>query len=765
MTRIQRLLAGPLGLALVAVSPGLLPYRAAAQVVAGPRGAGAPAVAVVAPVGTAAVGAPLSPASVAPVLAPARTPAPLTVSALRAPAAAKLPALPAAPRAASVAVVAPTASAGDAAPAAPLAGADAKTQLSAAGTKLSASSDADKPRTLNAVFSGPQAARASGDDMLPVPAGAPDREHPSGLSDSDGAGAPPGKDAPRPEPPGPPEGPVKVPRALWGLLIGDVLMTIGYYMHILSQPFLVQGMTGSSAAVGVIRNIHYASYTASSFFSLGTVIDKTDYGVLMAGSYFLRALLMGAIPLLFVTGHLTLATLAVIVAINPFFQNISTTTDESSQISILGTDERVINKGKALVTKVMALANLLPLVSGLIVGSLVATVGATAGYAYAYAGYAFFLLLGVPFLRVLLVDPRHDDPNVKEKPSRDWRNLLIPIWAVFRTVVFAVGQLRRLPAAARAIREFFAKRRAAKAAEAAEPAPVGRRERLARFLDGFESLKGVAFILRNNVLWILSLVATANLFLADALDFVVMPNFIAHVLVPRLDLAHWPVIGGLLSTSAGVFTLLIIAGSFAALFVTRFFEGDSGLARIKRWGHQRLYRIAAVGSATFLLLLIPAYFLAPTPEMRAVLEQGYQLMEQPATKAAGEALVKNVLGMIPVWKFWTGLGITMFVQFMTSLLQVPLLLAMAPVRNKQIPADRVGSVITAFTIIEVVLMGLGSLVLGFVVDAVTIQTGMLVVMVFVLASAILEWLVPGWLSREKPEAWYEKVNPGDSPQG
>lgn len=682
----------------------------------------------------------------------------------------------------------------------------AKAQLSAAGSSLATSSEVETPRALDAVYLGAFAGRRGAHDEVSAPAAVADAPTPSARlarpsalpAASLGRAAEPAVAAAAE-----PEAPVKVPRALWGLIVGDVLMTIGYYMHILSQPFLVQGLTGSSAAVGLIRNVHYASYTASSFFSLGTVVDKTDYGTLMAGSYLIRALLMGAIPLLFVTGHLTLATLAVVVAINPFFQNISTTTDESAQISILGTDERVINKGKALVTKTLALANLLPLVSGLLVGWLVAAFGATAGYAYAYAGYAAFLLLAVPFLQVLLADPRHADPNVQEKPSRNWLNLLLPIRAVLETLAFASGatetirtvrrrylagpwslrkalaaaalaasaplwlvvggvvvQVRRLGRAFSSARGALASYRTARAAAdasdgGAASAKVRLRERLARLFERFEATRGVSFILRNNVLWILSLVATANLFLADALDFVVMPNFIAQVLVPRLDLAWVPVVGGLLSTSAGVFTLLIIAGSAAALLVTRFFEGDGGLARIRRLGHRALYRVAALGSASFLLLLIPAFFLAPSPELRSLLEIGYRLMEDPATKAEGAAIVSRVLEQLPLWKFGAGLGITLLVQFLTSLLQIPLLLAMAPVRNKQIPPEKVGSVITAFTIIEVVLMGAGSLVLGVLVDAFTIQIAMLVVMGFVGASALLEWLVPGWLSKEKPEGWYE----------
>lgn len=819
MKGIRAALSLALSLLTVAWSAGLAPYQAAAQVVR-TSGGTAPAVPVVPAVGA---GVP----SAAPLFAPGRAltasnapavlPVPVVSNALSGPRAALdvlasgagrlVPAalgLAAAAKTA-VALSAPLArpSASRGATGAPEVGAqagvapEAKAALASAGERLAGSEEGERPGVLESVFHG-AFLRRSGDGSEPTSPAGGAGSAPSGLRRYREALAG-GRAAEEPPAAKPAEGPVKVPKALWGLLVGDIFMTIGMYMHILSQPFLVQGLTGSSAAVGVVRNIHYGSYTASSFFELGAVVDKTDYGVLMAGSYMIRALLMGAIPLLFMTGHLTLAALSLIVAINPFFQNISTTTDEAAQISILGTDERVINKGKALVTKVMAVANLLPLISGLIVGSLVAAFGATAGYAYAYAGYAAFLLLGVPFIKLLLVDPRHADPNVKDKPTRNWLNLFVPLAAVIKTLGLVTGvthtlrrlrsryfgpgaglgrrllaglallltsplwllggslvvQAQRAGAAIQAVRDWLAARRAAAPVEGS-PAPAGARERLARFLEGFESLKGISFILRNDVLWILSLVATANLFLADALDFVVMPNFIAQVIVPRLDLARWPVIGGLLSTGAGVFTLLIIAGSAAALYVTRLFEGDSGLERIKRWGHKSLYRVAALGSASFFLLLIPAFFLAPTPEMQKLLEEGYRLMEEPATRAAGQELITRVLDAIPMWKFGVNLGITMVVQFLTSLLQVPLLLAMAPVRNKQIPPDRVGSIITAFTIIEVILMGLGSLALGLVVDSVTIQIGMLVVMGIVAASAVLEWLVPNWLSRYKPEGWYER---------
>lgn len=198
MKRVGAVLAPTLGLALVAVSPGLLPYQAAAQVVAGPRGWGAPTVAVVIVTGAPAAVTALSPASLAPVLAPVRTPSALTVSALRAPAAASAaPAVLALPRAARV-TAAPTASSDDDAAASPLAGADAKTQLSTAGAALSRSSEEAKPKTLDAVFHGPRAARPSGDGSLPVPAGSPQRENRSGLADSSGSAGLAGRSPARP---------------------------------------------------------------------------------------------------------------------------------------------------------------------------------------------------------------------------------------------------------------------------------------------------------------------------------------------------------------------------------------------------------------------------------------------------------------------------------------------------------------------------------------------------------------------------------------
>ncbi|MEE8424873.1 MAG: hypothetical protein V3S11_03545, partial [Elusimicrobiota bacterium] len=135
-------------------------------------------------------------------------------------------------------------------------------------------------------------------------------------------------------------GKVRIPRSLLGLILGHWILIIwGIEFHRVSQPFLVYSLTGSKTMMGAIRSIHYAAYSASSFLPLGPAVDKTDFRTMFMGTSVFRSLLMGAIPLLFFTGHLTFAVLAVIVALNPYFQNMMTTSDSAAQASILGTND------------------------------------------------------------------------------------------------------------------------------------------------------------------------------------------------------------------------------------------------------------------------------------------------------------------------------------------------------------------------------------------------------------------------------------------
>ena len=616
--------------------------------------------------------------------------------------------------------------------------------------------------------------------------------------------APPGAPAPGASPVAPADGKVKLPRSLWGLVLGhQILIIIGINLHIFSQAFLVYGLTGSKAMIGVVRNIHFGSYTGSSFLPIGPTIDKTDFKTIFNGTSMVRALLMGAIPFLFMTHHLTFAALAAIVAVNPIFQNLMTTADTTATDSFLGTDEKLNKEAAATLTKVDSAANIfIPLLAGWIVSSLVEWFGDPGGYAMAYAGYAALLLVALPFFTFMVKDPRHDDPSITEKPSRSYLNIFEPVAVAIRGLLFVAGLTEAVRAALRTCRAYRATHGAASsfafaaaaallspawlplvvlavwvgravrlarsaraalerarsaASEAAGDARIPRREKLALFFDRFKATRGFAVILRSKVLSTLVAVGAVEMFLSDALMFVVLPNYIIDVVNPRLDLSKLPFLGSLLSTRAGIYTLMVMAASVGSYLASHWIEGAKGDERLKKHGHARLYRAAALGSLAFVLMLLPTFWL-PSPDVQHMIHQGYGAMASAAPHSpaaeAGKALVLKGLAQIPLWTFYASLAIVMAVQFIERVMHTPLSVAMRPVKRKEIPNDKLGVVNGAFTMIDVGLMAVGALSIGFLVDLMSVRASLLIITAGIAVTAVLEGLAPKWLSKENPKGWY-----------
>ncbi|MDD5657947.1 MAG: hypothetical protein PHF00_11920, partial [Elusimicrobia bacterium] len=468
----------------------------------------------------------------------------------------------------------------------------------------------------------------------------------------------------------------------------------------------------------VIRNVHFGAYSMASFLPVGPVIDKTDYSTIYTWTSLMRALLMGLIPLLYLSGGLSFGVLAIIVALNPIFQSLMTNADSAGRASIMGRDENVVRAGTAFGIKAGAIAGLFsPFLAAYAVGLLAAAFGEPGGYAIAYAGYALSLLVAVPFLKFLVRDPRHHDPEVAQKPSRNPLNIIQPLLVALRAPL-AIG---------RAIWGRMTGKGRASAAAAARKAPEeaarpGIRERAARFFDRWEATEGLSVILRSDTLMLLMAITAVELFLADALTFVVLPNYIIDVIQPQAALASIPVIGTMLGTKAGIMGLMLTCASLGSYLGTQWISGAKGDLKIKRLGSGFFYRMAAVGSAFFWTMMIPTFLAAP-----------------------GAAL------SLPV--FFASLGIFLGMELLTRLFHAPLMTVMAPVQRKEIPNDKVGKVYAAFTMLNVGLMALGGLVLGFVVDAVPIATAVLVVSLGVSVTALLQWLSPRWLNRINPAGW------------
>ncbi|HVE12173.1 MAG TPA: hypothetical protein VNI01_02150, partial [Elusimicrobiota bacterium] len=508
----------------------------------------------------------------------------------------------------------------------------------------------------------------------------------------------------------------------------------------------------------------------SNLLPIGPTIDKTDFRTLFTWTSVARALLMAAIPVLFSAGYLSFGVLVMIVLLNPFFQNLMTNSDQTARAIILREDPNLVREGAAFKETFSAAAGLaMPFVAAYLVSLLVSVFGDPAGYAAAYGLYAAALLIAIPIFQLMVRDPRYHDPAVAQKPSRNPLNILEPLWTAVTAPARAIARflglllrrsarpiagsawarrfaiflrhqgwpvaglrlsrllrwLRGLPASAE---ETAARATLLAAARARDVAletlgPVKAvRERLARFFDRRETTQGLAAILRSDTLSILMTVATIEMFLADAMMMVLMPNYIVDVLHPRPELASIPFIGQFLSTKAGIGGLMFGLANIGAFLAARWVSGPKGQERIARLGHPRLYHAAAVGSLLFWAMMIPIYL---TP---------------PGAAAA-----------LPL--FFASLGVFLAMQFATTLLHRPLMISMAQVQRAQIPNDRAGRVIQALTMIEVGLMALGSLLVGLIVDGLGISTAVFILAFGVSGTAILQWLAPRWLGKIAPKGW------------
>jgi hypothetical protein len=535
-------------------------------------------------------------------------------------------------------------------------------------------------------------------------------------------------------------GKIIIPRSIKGLVLGhSIFIIFGIYMHISAQPYLVYGLTGSKTMMGVIRNVHFGAYSASSFLPIGPTIDKTDYRSMFVWTSVSRALLMGLIPVLFFSGYMTFAVLIAIVALNPMFQSLMTNSDAAARDSMLGRDENVVREGTAFLTKVSAIGGLvIPAAAAWVVSQLVVAFGSPGGYAAAYAGYALMLILSIPVFLLMVRDPRYYDPSVKQKPSTNPLNIFVPFWIVIRAPFRAarwlwgkaakrLGRNRGEAVASKDVEAVLAE---AKSREIpfVEGKPFKNfRERAARFFDKIEATQGVSVILRSDTLSILVAVTAIELFIADALMFVLIPNYIIDVIRPVAELASVPVIGSMLTTPVGIMGLMLTAGAIGRYMGSRWASGAKGARRIKKWGHKTLYRAAAVSGLTFWAMLIPTFFVAPAG-------------------AAGAAVMS-----IPL--FAGAMAVLLAFEFAMSLLATPLGIAMSPVRRKQIPNDMVGKVSAAFTMVDVGLMAAGALLIGILIDLVPIQIAVAVIAVLITMTSILEWFAPNWLKKINPEGW------------
>jgi len=775
---IRRLIASVLVVSLALLTPGGRFYEACAQTVAAPAaraglaGAAGSVGAVRLELSAPALGAALPHASLSGSLSAPSAPAPLA-SVLPAAFAAKPSAV--APLAARPAALTPIRAAAAFPVAAPVQAAVPAKAFTPATTGEDAALLFDE---------GVARPRALDDAVAPAASGS-EAAGPGGLE--------PAKEPSASVPSGAPPAPAaksRLPKSLWGLFWGHHITTVfGVNFHVLSQAFLVKDALGmGTAAMGLVRNIHMGSMAVVNLLPIGYLIDKTDYRVVFIATSLARALLMAAIPLLFMSGGLHFTVLALIVAVNPIFQSVMIVADGAARKSFLGKDEKLNKDAAATLGKWDSVAGMLmPIIAGWAVGAMVTSMG-LGGYAMAYAVYGALLVASIPFYWFMVRDSRFP-ANDKMGPLAFGAQIVTfmgalaasvihPLTALFgwsfrsffsharpefpsahgaralwvgRELLVALAGAALLPLAL--LKAMFKLPGAIKAARA----KGGPRRSLPEILDGYKQLEGVAFILRNRTLRILTGVMALEVLLIDALPFVLIPSLITDALgtaptalaVPLWAAAvpaglallaglvravtrfksWWPAgaFGAVAAAIAAVsffpsILLVQIASAggvmgllFSLEYIGRFIpsarlEGEKGDEIIAKVGHGRFYRHAAFASLLFWALLAPVYL---------------------------------TTGM-----FWVNLAIVAGVLFTVQYFHAPVGIVMEPVKRAQMDDDKLARIESAVFMIDVAFESVGALFLGLLLDFAGLAPALIATAAFLTITAVLQYNVPKWIFKD-----------------
>lgn len=778
---IRRLICFSLVISLILLTPGGRFYEACAQTIASPAacagvsGAAGSVGAIQLNFSAPSLAGTLPQASLNPTLSGSSAPVPLPTGALVASPSAKPPAVPAA-----------------AVPATLSARPVAAMLLPPSAETPAVPADASSPKAFTTKTTGEDAAilfdqgldRPRALDAVHAPA-ASNSESPNSDSALEPAKSPSANAAPASTPPAP-TAETKLPRSLWGLFWGHHITTVfGVNFHILSLPFLVKDALGmGTAAMGLVRNIHMGSMAVVNLLPIGYLIDKTDYRVVFIATSLARAALMAAIPLLFMSGGLHFTVLALIIAVNPIFQSAMIVADGAARKSFLGKDEKLNKDAAATLGKWDSVAGMLmPIIAGWAVGMMVTSFG-LGGYAMAYGVYGALLLASIPFYWFMIRDARFPG-NDKMGPlgfaaqiatfmAALFASMIHPLTLILtwsfrsffthsrsefpashgaralwagREILVALAGAALLPLAL--LKGLFALPKAIKAARAG-----GGKKSLPDILERYKPMEGLAFILRNRTLRILTGVMALEVLLIDALPFVLIPSLITDALgaapttlaVPLVAVAvtagaaalaagaravklvksWWPAaaLGAVAVVVAAVHffpSLLLVqvatAGGvmgllFSLEYVGRFIpsarlEGEKGDAIIEKVGHGRFYRRAAFASLLFWALLAPVYL---------------------------------TTGM-----FWVNLAIISAVLFTVQYFHTPVGIIIEPVKRAEMDDDKLARIESAVFMVDVAFESVGALFLGLLLDYAGLAPALIATAAFLTLTAILQYNVPRWI--------------------
>jgi Zn-dependent protease with chaperone function len=262
-------------------------------------------------------------------------------------------------------------------------------------------------------------------------------------------------------------------REFWKFTLGQALANIGGSFHYSALNKLLAPDPKDSKRVTDNRAINSAAQLGASVLT-GPLVDKVQPQKILVWTYFGRALLMAAVPVLFFHGFYFIALFNVAIFAAGFLQATSMTAGSVAFQRILGDDESRYNKANAVFNVVLSVTGVLaPLAAGAFIVAMDARFGFLSGNALCYAVYGA-LLLGTSLLYMTLRVPRGPP--------------------------------------------------AAGATHATAPRPLGLGARFKELIDGFR------LIFKSRFLRLYLLFTTFSVMMADPIVFSALPRYLSDVL-------------------------------------------------------------------------------------------------------------------------------------------------------------------------------------------------------------------------------------------
>jgi len=327
-------------------------------------------------------------------------------------------------------------------------------------------------------------------------------------------------------------------------------------------------------------------------------------------------------------------------------------------------------------------------------------------------------------------------------------------WFAREFLVAAAGALLLPFALLKALTKLPAAWRAAKAAKTSGRAGLAG---LADTLEKYKPTQGLAFILRNKTLRILTMVMALEVLLIDALPFVLIPSLITDALgtaPTTLAIPLWAAAAaaGAAALAAGAKAVKLVKSWAPAAW---FGVAAAAVAALSLWPSLLLVQVATAGGLMGLLFSVE-YIGRFIPSARLEGEKGDKIIEKKGhgtfyRRAAIASLLFWAL-LAPVYLtpglFWVNLAIVAGVLFTVQLFHAPVGIVMEPVKRAQMDDDKLARIESSIFMVDVAFESVGALFLGLLLDFAGVGPAVIATAIFLTLTAILQYNVPKWIFKD-----------------